>query len=263
LTPGQTLQAGGTAGNVEPASHASHGMDAGLSTSTTAVTTATGTTAAMSTSPVSMTSTVSTATLTNMTDTTTVADGTAPPTEVVLPSWTREKVKLGPGQAPGYPTGKAVTVNDAYNAQMNLMVDMDDCKDAFKVFDPENTGTIVKDDLTALLRTMGQNPTDAEVNDMINEVDVDGTGILKFEDFHKFVKKLTRNRGDPENELREAYRRFDPDSEGFVSMDELRFVLTNLPVKISDAEMQEMMEAADPNGDGKLDFGEFRTLLGM
>ena len=62
-------------------------------------------------------------------------------------------------------------------------------------------------DLTALLRTMGQNPTDAEVNDMINEVDVDGTGILKFEDFHKFVKKLTRNRGDPENELREAYRR--------------------------------------------------------
>ena len=58
------MQAGGTAGNVEPASH---GMDAGLSTSTKAVTTATGTTATMSTSPVSTTSTVSTATLTNMT----------------------------------------------------------------------------------------------------------------------------------------------------------------------------------------------------
>ena len=55
-------------------------------------------------------------------------------------------MKLGPGQAPGYPTGKAVTVNDAYNAQMNLMVDMDDCKDAFTVlFDLENTGTIMKD----------------------------------------------------------------------------------------------------------------------
>ena len=59
-------------------------------------------------------------------------------------------MKLGPGQAPGYPTGKAVTVNDAYNAQMNLMVDMDDCKDAFKVFDPENTGTIIKDVTTCL-----------------------------------------------------------------------------------------------------------------
>ena len=62
-------------------------------------------------------------------------------------------------------------------------------------------------DLTALLRTMGQNPTDSEVNDMINEVDVDGSGILDFEEFVAFVKRLTRSRGDPENELRGAYRR--------------------------------------------------------
>ena len=54
---------------------------------------------------------------------------------------------------------------------------------------------------------MGQNPTDSEVNDMINEVDVDGVGTLHFEEFLAFVKRLTRNRGDPENELREAYRR--------------------------------------------------------
>ena len=64
-------------------------------------------------------------------------------------------------------------------------------------------------DLTALLRTMGQNPTDSEVNDMINEVDVDGVGTLHFEEFLAFVKRLTRNRGDPENELREAYRRYN------------------------------------------------------
>lgn len=57
--------------------------------------------------------------------------------------------------------------------------------------------------------------------------------------------------------------RFDPDSEGFVSLEELRFVLTNLPVKISLDEIEEMMEAADLDGDGKISFGEFRTLLGM
>ena len=63
-------------------------------------------------------------------------------------------------------------------------------------------------DLTALLRTMGQNPTDSEVNDMINEVDVDGSGVLDFDEFVTFVRRLMRNRGDPENELREAYRRY-------------------------------------------------------
>ncbi len=35
-------------------------------------------------------------------------------------------------------------------------------------------------ELTPLLRSMGQNPTDSEVNDMINEVDVDGSGVLDF-----------------------------------------------------------------------------------
>ena len=57
--------------------------------------------------------------------------------------------------------------------------------------------------------------------------------------------------------------RFDPDCEGFVSLEELRFVLANLPVKISHKELEEMMEAADPDGDGKLSLEEFRTLLGM
>ena len=62
-------------------------------------------------------------------------------------------------------------------------------------------------ELTALLRTMGQNPTDSEVNDMINEVDVDGSGVLDFQEFVSFVRRLTKNRGNPENELRETFRR--------------------------------------------------------
>ena len=54
---------------------------------------------------------------------------------------------------------------------------------------------------------MGQNPTDSEVNDMINEVDVDGSGVLDFNEFLTFVKRLAKNRNQPENELRETFRR--------------------------------------------------------
>jgi calmodulin len=54
---------------------------------------------------------------------------------------------------------------------------------------------------------MGQNPTDGEVNDMINEVDVDGSGILDFGDFVSFFSRLM-NSSDPENEVQEAYRRY-------------------------------------------------------
>ncbi len=44
-------------------------------------------------------------------------------------------------------------------------------------------------ELTALLRSMGQNPTDSEVHDMINEVDVDGSGVVEFEEFVQFIAR--------------------------------------------------------------------------
>ena len=53
---------------------------------------------------------------------------------------------------------------------------------------------------------MGQNPTDSEVNDMINEVDVDGSGVVEFEEFVNFFSRLMKNL-NPQNEVREAFRR--------------------------------------------------------
>ena len=40
-------------------------------------------------------------------------------------------------------------------------------------------------------------------------------------------------------------RRFDPDNEGFVSLDELKFVMSNLPVRVSEEEVEEMVRAVD------------------
>ena len=57
------------------------------------------------------------------------------------------------------------------------------------------------------MRSLGQNPTDAEVQDMINEVDVDGNGSMEFPEFClMMVKKMSES--DTENEVREAYRVF-------------------------------------------------------
>ena len=38
-------------------------------------------------------------------------------------------------------------------------------------------------ELSTVMRSLGQNPTDAEVQDMINEVDVDGSGSMEFPEF--------------------------------------------------------------------------------
>lgn len=49
-----------------------------------------------------------------------------------------------------------------------------DFKQAFKLFDDDDSGTITSKELGTVLRQLGQNPTEAELQDMINEVDEDG-----------------------------------------------------------------------------------------
>ncbi|XP_059090231.1 neo-calmodulin-like isoform X1 [Tigriopus californicus] len=140
--------------------------------------------------------------------------------------------------------------------------DFQACFSAFQKFDKDDSGAIDTKELTSLLRSMGQNPTDSQVHDMINEIDVDGSGVVEFEEFVKFITRLMKNI-DPENEVREAYRRFDPDNEGVIRVEELRFVLSNLPVKLSKAEIEEMILAANPHRDGQITFSDFRRLIGI
>ena len=55
---------------------------------------------------------------------------------------------------------------------------------------------------------------------------------------------------------------FSKDEEGCVPADELKFVLQNLPTKIKIAEIEEMIETVDKNGDGKISYSEFRVMMG-
>ena len=59
------------------------------------------------------------------------------------------------------------------------------------------------------------------------------------------------------------YLRFDPANEGVIRTDEFRFVMSNLPVKLSNAEIEEMIATADADADGKITFEEFRRMMGI
>nr|ACO09945.1 Calmodulin [Osmerus mordax] len=81
-------------------------------------------------------------------------------------------------------------------------------KEAFSLFDKDGDGTITTKELGTVMRSLGQNPTEAELQDMINEVDADGNGTIDFPEFLTMMARKMKDT-DSEEEIREAFRVFD------------------------------------------------------
>jgi len=133
-------------------------------------------------------------------------------------------------------------------------------KEAFSLFDKDGDGTIDADELGTVLRSLGNQPTDEEVEDMIKEADEDGNGTI---DFAEFIKMMpTQERDDnAEEEMLEAFRVFDTDGNGSITADELRQIFVNLGEKLTEEEIADMIEEADTDGDGEINYQEFVTMM--
>lgn len=106
------------------------------------------------------------------------------------------------------------------------------------------------------MRSLGQNPTEAELQDMINEVDADGSGTIDFPEFLNLMARKLRGT-DSDEELKNAFRVFDKDQNGFISAAELRIVMSNVGEKLTDEEIDDMIREADVDGDGQINYDEF------
>lgn len=95
---------------------------------------------------------------------------------------------------------------------------------------------------------------------MINEVDTDGNGTIDFKEFISLMATKMKD-SDSEQELKEAFKVFDKDGNGYISAAELRHVMTNLGEKLTDEEVDEMIKEADTDGDGQVNYDEFVKMM--
>jgi len=132
-------------------------------------------------------------------------------------------------------------------------------QDAFNSLADSN-GIISTKMLGQLLKLIGENPPEEEIQDMVNEVDKNATGFVKFPEFlYMMAKKSDLLVAD--DDIREAFKVFDCDGNGFISRSELKHVLCNLGEAITEEECNYLVEEADIDGDGSINYEEFCAMM--
>lgn len=126
------------------------------------------------------------------------------------------------------------------------------------MFDADHDGEITVGELGRVMRNHGLNPTDDELKDMIRNVDKNSNGAI---DFNEFIEMMLARNSKGEEDVVHAFRVFDRDGDGLISAEELKLTMNNLGEPLTDYEVRSMIEAADLDGDGRINFQEFARLM--
>ena len=92
---------------------------------------------------------------------------------------------------------------------------------------PDNDGTITIAELGSVMRALGRNPTEQDLQHILKEIDKDNNGTIEFEEFVELMERTFKDQG-AQDELLQAFNLFDKDGNGKISLSELRLVMSSI-----------------------------------
>merc|ERR1711966_24100 len=125
--------------------------------------------------------------------------------------------------------------------------EMAEIKEAFDLFDGDNSGSIEKKELFVAIQALGFEPTVEEVDKMVKDIDADGNAIIEYNEFVAMMEDKVSGK-DQTEEMKKAFKLFDEGSTGKITHAELKKVAGEIGEAMDDAELQEIMDECD---DGK------------
>ncbi|TVT98672.1 hypothetical protein EJB05_56004, partial [Eragrostis curvula] len=145
----------------------------------------------------------------------------------------------------------------------------------FDLFDRNGDGEITLDEMADALDTLGLGADRSGLEAAVGGYIPAGAAGLRFDDFESLHRALgdalfgpipeaeAEAEVDDEGDMKEAFRVFDEDGDGFISAAELQAVLKKLglPEARNLATVQEMICNVDRDRDGRVDFGEFKCMM--
>lgn len=133
-------------------------------------------------------------------------------------------------------------------------------KEAFDLFDTDKDGFLDYHELKVSMRALGFDVKKVEVQKILKDYDRQGDGLISERDFTEVVteKMLERN---PVEEMLKAFKLFDDDNTGKISLRNLRRVARELGEEMSEEELKAMIDEFDTDNDGEISQEEFLSIM--
>lgn len=134
-------------------------------------------------------------------------------------------------------------------------------KKTFDIFDKDGSGTISTTEVGEVLKKLGQNLTQSQVQELISDIDINRDGELSFEEFCSLGIISIDNEGQNQ-ELMQIFKKFDKNGDGCIDVQEMSSeAMSVLGTTLSNEEILEMFRIADKDGSGQLDYEEFVKVI--
>lgn len=137
---------------------------------------------------------------------------------------------------------------------------MAEIKEAFNLFDTEQSNQIDARELKAAMRALGFDMKKSEIRQIMQDLDKDVTEKIDFNQFLSIMAPRMSQK-DTREQIMRIFRLFNEDQTGKISFRNLKRVSTELGETLSDEELHAMIEEADRDGDGLLSFDEFYRVM--
>lgn len=133
-------------------------------------------------------------------------------------------------------------------------------KEAFDIFDADHDGALDYHELKVAMRALGFDTKKQDVLKIIKDNDVRQRHLLLYEDFTRIMTEKITSR-DPLDEIRRAFKLFDDEEKGTISLRNLKRVAKELNESIDEQELEAMIEEFDLDGDGEISLDEFIAIM--
>jgi len=139
-------------------------------------------------------------------------------------------------------------------------------KKAFEDADEDSSGTLEVDELATALRRAGYAVTDGEVGQLLQFTDIDFSGSISFDEFLATTldwQTIAERKGTDgwKDMCKRAFDLIDTDGSGYLELDEVVSLLPEKFIGGRHALARDLIAKADRDGDGRIDFEEFESML--